>query len=303
MDKFCLEIGVTAFPSLPALRVFAAAGRHLSFTRAADELNVTPAAVSHQVRALEEQLGVSLFERSARSLALTAAGRRLLPPATEAFELIAHALAEVRRGEQVLTVTTTPSFGARWLAPRLGRFVEKHPQIEVSIRHTKATLDLAREGIDAALRWGKGTWPGVEAELIGPTVLAPFAAPDYAARLGLEQPADLARAALLHADCREEWEDWMLRAGLDPAPARSGPVFDDENALIQAVLAGQGVALIAGALIQGDLDAARLVRVADLPFAEGYGYYLVTTPAAAATRKVKAFRAFLQDEAKRDGRG
>jgi len=294
---------MTAFPSLPALRVFAAAGRHLSFTRAAAELNVTPAAVSHQVRALEDQLGTALFERSARSLALTVAGRRLLAPATEAFELLARALADLRRGEQVLTVTTTPSFGARWLAPRLGRFVEKHPHIEVSIHHSKATLDLAREGIDAALRWGRGAWPGLDAELIGPTVVAPFAAPGYARTLGLERPADLVRAALLHADCREEWTDWMLRAGLDPAPAGSGPVFDDENALIQATLAGQGVGLIAAALVQGDLDAGRLVRVAELPFAEGYGYYLVTPPAATASRKIAAFREFLRAEAARDGRG
>jgi LysR family glycine cleavage system transcriptional activator len=293
---------MAVFPSLPALRVFAAAGRHLSFTKAAAELNVTPAAVSHQIRALEEQLGLALFERSTRSLDLTAAGRRLLPPATEAFELLARALADVRRGEAVLTVTTTPSFGARWLAPRLGRFVEKHPEIELSVRHTRTTLDLAREGIDVALRWGRGHWPGVEAELLGPSVLAPLASPDYVRRLGLEQPADLARATLLHEDCREEWADWMMRAGLDPAPARSGPVFDDENALIQAALAGQGVGLIAVTLVQADLDAGRLVRVADLPLGAGYGYYLVTSPAAAETRKVAAFRAFLRAEVKRDSR-
>jgi LysR family glycine cleavage system transcriptional activator len=293
---------MAVFPSLPALRVFAAAGRHLSFTKAAAELNVTPAAVSHQIRALEEQLGIALFDRSTRSLDLTAAGRRLLPPATEAFELLARALADVRRGEAVLTVTTTPSFGARWLAPRLGRFVEKHPDIELSVRHTRATLDLAREGIDVALRWGRGHWPGVEAELLGPSVLAPMAAPDYVGKLGLAQPADLSRAVLLHEDCREEWADWMVRAGLDPAPARAGPVFDDENAMIQSTLAGQGVALIAETLVQAELKSGRLVRVADLPLADGYGYYLVTTPAAAPTRKVAAFRAFLREEVKRDGR-
>lgn len=293
---------MATFPSLPALRVFAAAGRHLSFTKAAEELNVTPAAVSHQIRALEEQLGASLFERSTRSLALTAAGRRLLPPATEAFELLARALADVRHGERVLTVTTTPSFGARWLAPRLGRFVERHPNIEISIRHTKATLDLAREGIDAAVRWGRGEWPGLEAELVGPSVLAPIASPGYAAKLALARPADLARATLLHDDCCEEWHDWMLRAGLDPSPARSGPVFDDENALIQAALSDQGVGLISVALVQADLDAGRLAVVADLPIAEGYGYYLVTTPASATTRKVRAFRSFLREEVKRDTR-
>ena len=190
-------------PSLPALRVFEAAARHLSFTKAALELNVTQAAVSHQVRALEEQLGVSLFRRTTRRLALTREGLRLQPAATEAFEILRRAVSDIGRGEQVLAITTTPSFGARWLAPRMGRFAERHPGIELSIRHTQTVLDLGREGLDLAVRWGKGRWPGVESELIGPATRIVVGAPDYVRGLALKKPADIARATLLHEDTRE----------------------------------------------------------------------------------------------------
>lgn len=286
-------------PSLPALRVFAAAGRHLSFTRAAAELNVTPAAVSHQVRALEEQLGTPLFERSTRRLALTAAGRRLLPAAADAFERLERALDDVRRGETLLSITTTPSFGTRWLAPRLGRFVERHPKLEIVIRHTNEPLDLAREGLDCALRLGAGHWPGLESRLVVPSPLMPVAAPAYAARLRLDAPGDVGRAALLHFDCREEWTEWLLRAGLGTALADGGMVFDDENALIQATLAGQGAALVAAAVVEADVAAGRLVPVFGLTPPEGEGYYFVHAPGGMKVPKIAAFGAFLAAEAQR----
>src|SRR6476661_224329 len=145
--------GFMSLPSLPALRVFEAAARHESFTRAADELSVTQAAVSHQVRALEEQLRLRLFERSTRRLDLTPAGRRLLPRLSHAFRLIEAAVEELRRGERVLTVTTVHSFGAVWLAPRLGRFMERHPRLEVQVRYSTALADFERDGVDVGIRW------------------------------------------------------------------------------------------------------------------------------------------------------
>jgi len=290
---------MSPLPSLPALRVFAAAGRHLSFTRAAAELNVTPAAVSHQVRALEEQLGTPLFERSTRRLALTAAGRRLLPAAADAFERLERALDEVRRGETLLSITTTPSFGTRWLAPRLGRFVERHPKLEIVIRHTEAPLDLAREGLDCALRLGGGRWPGLESRLIVPSPLWPVATAAYADRQRLAAPGDVGRAALLHFDCRDEWTTWLRRAGLDAALARGGIVFDDENALIHAALAGQGVALVSAPVIEADIAAGRLVPVFGAPPPEGEGYYFVHPPGALAVPKIAAFGTFLAEEAQR----
>jgi LysR family transcriptional regulator, glycine cleavage system transcriptional activator len=289
-------MSASRLPSLPALRVFEAAGRLQSFTRAAEELNVTQAAVSHQVRALEEQIGVRLFQRTTRRLSLTPAGQRLLPVATAAFRSLSKAVGELRREEAVLSLTTTPSFGARWLAPRLGRFVERHPAIELQVRHARAVLDLVQEGLDCAVRWGRGTWQGVEAELIAPADLVPVATPAYCDRLKPEGRADVARAMLLHDELREDWTEWLMVAGLDPAIARRGIVFDDENAQIQATLEGQGVALLSRSLIAGDLAAGRLVLVFDLSVDDGYGYYLVTPVGAVETAKVRAFRAFLHQE-------
>ena len=284
-------------PSLPALRVFEAAARHLSFTKAAEELNVTQAAVSHQVRALEEQLGLKLFRRSTRRLALTVEGKRLQPAATEAFAILGRAVADIGRSEQLLSITTTPSFGARWLAPRMGRFAERHPEIELSIRHTQAVLDLRREGLDLAIRWGKGRWPDVESELMAPAIRVVVAAPEYVRRLGLEKPADIARAALLHDETHEDWTEWLAVAGLDPALGRRGIVIDDKNALMQAVLNAQGLALIVPSIASADLAAGRLVTPFELALSDGYGFYLVYEKGALEKPKVAAFRAFLREEA------
>lgn len=287
-------------PSLSALRAFEAAARLSSFTRAAAELHVTQAAVSHQVRLLEEQLGVKLFERTTRRLGLTAAGQRLLPAASAAFEGLARAVAEIGRGEQLLAITTTPSFGANWLAPRLGRFAERHPEIELSIRHAKSVLDLRREGLDLAIRWGKGRWPGVESELIGPATRIVVGAPGYVRGLALKKPADIARATLLHEDTREDWTEWLLVAGLDPALARKGIVMDDDNALIQAAASGQGLALTTPSLVVEDFATGRLLSPFELALADGYGFYLVYEKDALARPKVAAFRAFLREEAARE---
>ena len=285
-------------PSLPALRVFAVAGQTLSFTRAAEALNVTQAAVSHQIRVLEEQLGVPLFQRTTRSLSLTVSGQQLLPAAIAAFSQLEQAVARVRRAQTMLAITTTASFGARWLAPRLQRFAELHPEIEVSVRHTETPLDLAAEGLDLAIRGGLGKWPGLTTELLGSSVTVPVASPDYVRRLALAEPADLARATLLHDGDRSDWREWLIVARLDPALAQSGPVFDDDNVLIELALAGQGVGLAVGSVVETLLKEGRLVALFDRQVTLSYGYYLAYLPGALALPKVAAFRRFALAQAR-----
>ncbi|HEX9446371.1 MAG TPA: transcriptional regulator GcvA [Dongiaceae bacterium] len=289
-------------PSLPALRVFEAAARLLSFTRAAAELHVTQAAVSHQVRSLEDQLGQPLFKRSTRRLELTTAGQRLLPAATSAFTTLERAVADLRRSKAILTITTTPFFGARWLAPRLGRFATRHPDIELSIRHTKAVLDLATEGIDLAIRSGRGHWPGLAADIIAPLVLMPVATPDYVARLRLDQRSDIVRATLLHDEGREEWTEWLTIAGLDPTQASDGQIFDDEHVLFAATMSGQGIALVMRNLVDAEIRKGLLVPVFDLTMGDGWGYYVVHPPEMSRVPKVAAFRSFIFQEAADEAR-
>jgi DNA-binding transcriptional LysR family regulator len=286
------------FPSLSALRAFAAAGQASSFSKAAVSLHVSQAAVSHQIRVLEGQLGVRLFQRTTRRLSLTSAGRQLLPAAVTAFDLIEKAVAGVRAARSVLALTTTPAFGAKWLAPRLRRFAELHPDIELSVRHTDRSLDLESEGLDLAIRGGGGQWPGLEAEMIGPAITLAVGAPDYLGRLGLREPGDIARATLLHGEGRQDWRAWLKAAGLDPALADKGPVFDDENVLIEAILNGQGAGLIVWSLIAAEIAQGRLVALFDEAVVPGYGYYLVYPPGALALPKIAAFRRFVLAEAR-----
>lgn len=289
-------------PSLPALRVFEVAARLLSFTRAAEELHVTQAAVSHQIRSLEDQLGQPLFKRSTRRLELTAAGQRLLPAATSAFSTLERAIGDLRRSKAILTITTTPFFGARWLAPRLGRFAARHPDIELSIRHTKAVLDLATEGIDLAIRSGRGHWPGLSAQIIAPLVLMPVATPAYVERLHLNQRSDIVRATLLHDESREEWTEWLTIAGVDSAQASDGQIFDDEHVLFAATLSGQGIALVMRNLVEDEIRKGLLVPVFDLTMGDGWGYYVVHPPEMIQVPKVAAFRSFIFQEAADEAR-
>ncbi len=287
---------VTRLPSLTALRAFEAVGRLGSFTQAAAELNVTQAAVSHQVRLLEQQLGVSLLTRSTRKLALTAQGARLLEPTSAAFATLVAAVADVRAGERSIAISTTPGFGARWLAPRLGRFAARHPDWEITVRHTTKPLDLEREGLLASIRWGAGNWPGLVAELIIPVTLVAMASPELIKTLEIRQPADLTRATLLHDEDQSEWMEWLLAAGLNPDQARRGLIFDDENALIEAALEGQGVALLSPELVDIALAEGWLHRLFDRAATWDSGYYLVYLKARHADPRLQAFRDFILAE-------
>ena len=220
----------TRLPPLNALRTFEAAARHLSFTKAADELFVTQAAVSHQIRTLEEHLGTALFRRMNRSLMLTDEGQALLPAVREAFDLLS---AGVRRVQDlccggVLTISTTPSIAASWLAGRIARFQALHPEVELQLSATARLVDFAREDVDCGIRHGMGDWPGLISQRLFQTALVPVCSPLLLdGRNPLGCPGDLAHHTLLHAlDDPDDWRLWLRAAGIDGVDPKRGLKFE-----------------------------------------------------------------------------
>jgi LysR family glycine cleavage system transcriptional activator len=290
---------------LTALRAFVVAARHLSFSKAAAELHVTPAAISQQIRQLEEQLGRQLFRRDGRQMLLTDAGQACLPGLSEGFARLVEAMAVLQEaGEgRVLTVSVAPSFAAKWLLPRIDAFTEAHPGIDVRLSASMALVDFAAEDVDCAIRYGAGRYPGlVVLKLLNESVL-PVAAPDLLAREGVPHgPGDLARFTLLHdvsadrdASC-PDWGMWLKAAGVRGLDARRGPHFDQSSLVLEAAVLGRGVALAKARLAEGDLKAGRLVRLFDVARPIGFAYYLVCPPARLALPRVKAFRDWLLGE-------
>lgn len=288
-------------PSLNALRAFEAAARHLSFTRAADELNVTQAAVSHQVKALEERLGISLFRRLNRRLMLTDAGQMLQPSVGEALDQMADAVARLKRDDSgVLTITTMESFAASWLVPRLARFRRRNPDIDVRVMLSDQAVDLEREGIDAGIRYGRGDWSRCVSERLMTEELFPVCAPALlAGPQPLARPKDLAHHTLLHDDMRQDWMMWLMAAGVNGIDATRGPAFQYSNLVVQAAISGQGVALGRSVLVADALADGRLVRPFDIALPSDYAYYLALVAGSAKRPKVQAFRDWLMEEAAR----
>lgn len=292
-------------PSTAALRAFEAASRLLNFTRAAEELNLTQGAISHQIAELETLLATRLFERRARGLALTEAGRRYLPFAREALERLragAAALAR-RRGPQVLTVSVSPNFASKWLVPRLGDFLAAHPEIDLRIGAARRHVDFAADDIDLAVRHGTGDWPHLHVTRLCPEWIFPVCS---AALLSRGEPphgpADLARLPLLHDRDRAPWRQWLSAFG--PAPEDlEGPVFSDTSLAIDAAVSGQGVALARSALAALDLAAGRLVRPVAEALPAPFAYWIVCPKAEAARREVAQFRDWLLAQAAADEAG
>ena len=288
-------------PPLNALRAFEAAARHLSFTRAAQELNVTQAAVSHQVKALEERLGVKLFHRRNRALLLSEAGQAYLPPLRDAFDGLAAATERVlaRDSSGALTVSALSSFAATWLVPRLKRFRELHADIEVRLTASDHLVDFAREDVDIAIRYGRGEWPGLRADRFLTEDIFPVCSP---ALLGgaqpLRRPGDLRHHTLLHDDMRESWRMWLLAAGVDDIDAYRGPGFSHSNLVIRAAIDAQGVALGRSALVQAELEAGTLVRPFRVSLPAEYAYYVVCPEVTAERPKEQAFRDWVLGEAR-----
>lgn len=293
-------------PPLNALRAFESAGRHLSFTKAAAELNVTPAAISHQVKALEELVEVPLFRRLTRALRLTDAGQAALPTLGQGFDKLAQGVDQMRaHGESgELTISVSPSFGAMWLVPRLERFYSRHPDIEIRIDGTDRLVDLARDDVDVAVRYGPGGYKGVRVDWLFSQVNIPVCSPSLlSGEHPLRHPDDLRHHTLLHVDWKEteaSWRMWLLAAGLHDIDPTRGPLFTMENMAVQAAIDGQGVALIGDILVADDLAAGRLIR----PFEPGlstplkFSFYLLSANHNAERPKVAAFRDWLLEEAR-----
>jgi LysR family glycine cleavage system transcriptional activator len=296
---------MSRLPSLNGLRAFEAAARHLSFTKAAEELNVTQTAISHQIKRLEEELGLRLFVRQNRSLTLTAEARDYLPGIRAAFQDLRLATERLKRkeNENVLTVSTLTSFATKWLVPRLSRFQELHPTIDVRVTTSMALVDFARDGVDVAVRYGHGKWAGLRADWLMADELFPVCSPALLkGDVPLRKPEDLAHHTLLHTshDMEDDWSVWLTAAGLPKLSRQPGLTFDLQFMTVQAAIDGLGVAIGRTAIVESDLAKGRLVAPFEMSLPADAGYYHVCPQTAADTPKIIAFRDWLIATARRD---
>jgi LysR family glycine cleavage system transcriptional activator len=290
-------------PPLNALKAFEAAARHESFTRAAEKLCVTQGAVSHQVKALEAELAVKLFNRERQRLLITEAGRDYLAVIRDALDRIASGTERLlqRQRSGVLTVSTSPDFAAKWLVHRLGHFAEAHVGIDLRVSATMHHVDFAREDVDIAVRHGDGNWPGLDTVRLSPEQLFAVCSPKLLSRRHcLERPADILRFPLLHLDSRTDWTNWLQAAGVDGSAIIHGPVLNRASMIIDAAINGQGIALARTTLAAWDLINGRLVR----PFVDSVPvsrtYWIVCPKATSALPKIMTFRDWLLSEAATD---
>jgi LysR family glycine cleavage system transcriptional activator len=292
-------------PPLNALRAFESAARHLNFSRAAEELAVTPGAVSQQIQNLEDYVGAPLFKRTPRGLLLTDSAQTALPALREAFDRLAEAasLLTAAVDGRRLTLTAPPSFAAKWLVPRLGGFEAANPQVDVWLSADMDLVDFAASDVDLAIRYGPGPYPGLEAmRLISETVI-PVMSPELMASTPVRTPSDLARQVLLHdgsPDADEscpDWQMWLAARGVRGIDANRGPRFNQSSLVIEAAVSGRGVALAKRTLAQDDIDAGRLVAPMPISTMVDFAYFLVHPKAKGRLPQVKAFVAWIRAEA------
>ncbi|MEH2510919.1 LysR family glycine cleavage system transcriptional activator [Nitrobacteraceae bacterium AZCC 1564] len=288
---------IARLPSLNGLRAFEAAARHLSFTLAAQELNVTQTAISHQIRRLEEELGIRLFIRQNRSLALTPRAIEYLPGIRAAFQDLRSATDRLLRNDndRVLTVSTLTSFAVKWLMPRLRDFQEKHPDIDVRITTSIELVDFRKDNVDAAIRFGRGHWPDLRADWLMAEHLFPVCSPALLkGKQALRRPEDLSRVTLLHTSAHDDWRLWLTAAGLLPGLSQHRSLtFDLAFMTIQAAIDGIGVAMGQTAYVADDIAKGRLVIPFDITMPADAGFYIVAPQGKATTPKINAFRDWL----------
>jgi LysR family glycine cleavage system transcriptional activator len=288
-------------PPLNALRAFEAAARHLNFSRAADELSVTPGAVSQQIQNLEDYVGVALFKRTPKGLLLTDPAQIALPALREAFDRLADAASMLTAAVdgRRLTVSVAPSFAAKWLVPRLGLFEAMHPQVDVWVSAGMELVDFNNGEIDLAVRYGTGRYPGLEVVRLMQETVLPVASPELLERQPLKELTDLADHILLHDgspdadDSCPDWTMWLAARGVKGVDGSRGPRFNQSSLVIEAAVGGRGVALAKRTLAQADLDAGRLAAPFQISTAVDFAYYAVYPKAKGRLPQVKAFVAWL----------
>ncbi len=289
-------------PPLNGLKAFEAAARSESFTRAAEELNVTQGAVSHQVKALEDTLGLKLFHRERQRLILTEAGRNYLAVVRDALDRIAVGTQRLlqRQESGVLTVSTSPDFAAKWLVNRLSRFAEKYPDVDLRISATTHYVDFARDDVDVAIRHGDGHWPGLDVERLYSERLFPVCSLKLVAgRNRIAKAADLLKFPLLRLEDAKNWTRLFEAAGVK-VTVGPGPVLNRASMLIDAAIDGQGIALARTALAAWDLINGRLMRPVDVSLRMANTYWIVCPKAASNIPKIATFRDWVLAEAAED---
>ena len=276
------------YPPFKALQAFESAARHLSFSKAADELFVTPGAISQQVKQLEEFIGVELFKRLHRKILLTDEGQELLPGLREGFEYLNGAVDQVRQKKEThpVTISVAPSFASKWLVPRLQLLRDDHPDVDIRLDASMELVDLARSDIDIGIRFGPGEYPGLEVELLLCEEVFPVCSPQFASQNKLNHPSDLKGQHLLHFGMHHldlgagwpDWQMWLSAAGVTHIDGRRGLVIDNQELLINAALESQGVVLVGSVSVNDDIARGRLIKPFELTFPLEFAYYLVTVP-------------------------
>lgn len=285
-------------PPMSAVRVFEAAARHQSFTRAAEELGMTQAAVSYQIKILEDRVGAPLFIRMPRHVTLTAKGQQLAPAVTEAFAALRAAFAGIEEIVQsTLAITTLSTFASNWLVPRLGHFQQLFPNIAVQITASQQIVDFSQSDFDVGIRSGTGNWPGLEAHSLFPNLFTPVCSPDLIQGVALREPTDILKFPLISPD-DPWWRDWFRAAGVPDVDLsrRRDNSLGVQQFEGMAAIAGQGFALINPFFFPNDLAAGRLVKPFDLLATSGSGYWLVYPKARRRSAKVEAFRDWILSE-------
>ena len=288
-----------SLPSVKSLLGFEAAARNLSFTDAAKELNVSQTAISHQIKSLEQQLGLSLFYRSGKTIRLTDAGEKLLPVASQSFNKLEAMISQIKKesNNTILSVSVTPSFATHWLVPKLGRFWRDYPDVELNLHHSLELVNFVTDGIDIAVRGGRGEWPGLISEFLFSLDLSPICHPSLlTGENSLNHPSDLKYHTLLHEDNYQDWTLWLKAAGVKDVDPRSGNIMNDINSLSIAVENCRGVALGRLSLIQKDLQSGKIVLPFDINIKASFSYYLVYPEDKLNNPNVRKFKNFIQQQ-------